>query len=84
MVSRVWWICNRYESGFGHGLNNDGLDASKTPHAAAELSEAYQIGYEAGQAARARARARKAATQQSAVRASSNDERDRCTEGKGI
>lgn len=48
MVSRVSMICNSYESGYGHGLANDGLDLSKTPHADPELGEAYQIGYEAG------------------------------------
>jgi hypothetical protein len=42
-------ICDRYESGFGHGFANDGLDLSKTPHADPEMGEAYQIGYEAGQ-----------------------------------
>lgn len=51
MISRVCMICNRYESGYGHGLANDGLDLSKTPHSDAELGEAYQIGYEAGQEA---------------------------------
>lgn len=48
MPSRVFMICNSYESGFGHGLANDGLDISKTPHDDAECGEAYQIGYEAG------------------------------------
>lgn len=48
MVSRVFMICNSYESGYGHGIKADGLDLSKTPHADAELGEAYQIGYEAG------------------------------------
>ncbi len=48
MVSRASMICNSYESGYGHGLANDGLDLSKTPHADPELGEAYQIGYEAG------------------------------------
>lgn len=52
MVSRVYMICNSYESGYGHGLANDGLDLSKTPHADPEQGEAYQIGYEAGQEAR--------------------------------
>ena len=52
MVSRVYMICNSYESGYGHGLRNDGLDLSKTPHADAEIGEAYQIGYEAGQEGR--------------------------------
>lgn len=49
MPSRIYMICNSYESGYGHGLANDGLDLSKTPHADAELGEAYRIGYEAGQ-----------------------------------
>ena len=48
MVSRIFVICERYESGYGHGLDNDGLDGSKTPHADPEHQEAYQIGYEAG------------------------------------
>ena len=48
MISRVYQICERYESGYGHGLKEDGLDLSKTPHADPELGEAYQIGYEAG------------------------------------
>lgn len=47
-ISRVYQICNRYESGFGHGLKRDGLDLSKTPHSDPELGEAYQIGYEEG------------------------------------
>ncbi|OGT54220.1 MAG: hypothetical protein A3E01_00075 [Gammaproteobacteria bacterium RIFCSPHIGHO2_12_FULL_63_22] len=51
MPSKVFMICNSYESGYGHGLANDGLDLSKTPHADPELGEAYQIGYEAGQEA---------------------------------
>ena len=48
MPSRVWLICNSYESGYGHGLKNDGLDLSKTPHDDPELGEAYQIGYDTG------------------------------------
>lgn len=52
MASRVTMICDSYESGFGHGMADDGLDLSKTPHSDPELGEAYQIGYEAGQAAR--------------------------------
>lgn len=52
MPSRIFMICNSYESGFGHGIQGDGLDLSKTPHADSELGEAYQIGYEAGQEAR--------------------------------
>lgn len=46
-------ICDRYESGYGHGLNGDGLDSSKTPHNSPELAEAYQYGYEQGAAKRA-------------------------------
>lgn len=48
MVSRVWMIVDRYESGYGHGWKQDGLDLSKTPHSDSELAEAYQTGYEAG------------------------------------
>lgn len=44
----IFQICNSYESGFGHGLSNDGFDLSKTPHTDPRLGEAYQIGYEAG------------------------------------
>jgi len=44
----IYMICSSYESGFGHGLAEDGLDLSKTPHAEEELGIAYQIGYEAG------------------------------------
>lgn len=47
-MNRVYLICNSYESGVGHGLKNDGLDLSKTPHADNELGEAYQYGYEVG------------------------------------
>lgn len=50
MPSKVYMICDRYESDYGHGLQNDGLDLSKTPHADPEQGEAYQIGYEAGNA----------------------------------
>lgn len=49
MPSRVYVICNSYESGYGHGFNNDGLDLSRTPHGDPECGEAYQIGYTAGQ-----------------------------------
>lgn len=47
-ISRVYRICNRYESGYGHGLKQDGLDLTRTPHSDVEMGEAYQIGYEAG------------------------------------
>lgn len=45
----IYMICNRYESGFGHGLADDGFDLSKTPHEQERFGIAYQIGYEAGQ-----------------------------------
>ena len=48
MPSRIYVICDSYESGYGHGLQGDGLDLSKTPHGDPECGEAYQIGYEAG------------------------------------
>lgn len=50
-MTRIFQICNSYESGFGHGYNIDGLDLSKTPHSDTELGEAYQIGYDAGKEA---------------------------------
>lgn len=46
----IYDICNRYESGYGHGLNRDGLDLSKTPHSNPDEGMAYQIGYEQGYA----------------------------------
>jgi hypothetical protein len=52
-LSRVFQICHSYESGYGHGVANGGLDLSKTPHTDRELGEAYQLGYNAGQEARA-------------------------------
>ena len=39
MVSKVYMICNSYESGYGHGLANDGLDLSKTPLALKQTSK---------------------------------------------
>lgn len=46
---RVKWLCDRYESGFGHGIKADGLDASKTPHGDDKEADAfYQEGYEMG------------------------------------
>jgi hypothetical protein len=44
----IYMICSSYESGFGHGVANDGLDLSRTPFSAEHLGQAYQIGYEAG------------------------------------
>ncbi len=49
MVSKVFMICDAYESGYGHGLKEGGKDLSETPHSDPELGEAYQIGYEAGE-----------------------------------
>lgn len=48
-VSRVFEICNAYESGYGHGVNHDGLNSG--PFVDDELNEAYEIGYNAGFAA---------------------------------
>jgi len=44
----IFGICDAYESGIGHGLQQDGLDLSRTPHGDPEHGEAYQIGYELG------------------------------------
>ena len=48
MVSRVYMICDSYESGYVHGIKNDGLDITRTPIENKECAEAYQIGYEEG------------------------------------
>lgn len=49
MPSRVYVICNAYESGVGHGWQNDGHDnADNSLYDDAELNEAYQIGYKEG------------------------------------
>jgi len=45
-ISRVFQICNAYESGFGHGLQDDGLNEDY--YTDDELNEAYKIGYNAG------------------------------------
>ena len=45
-VSRVFEICNAYESGYGHGVKNDGLNGEYFSDQ--ELNEAYNIGYKAG------------------------------------
>jgi len=44
----IYMICSSYESGFGHGVMDDSLDLSRTPHSDEHLGQAYQIGYEAG------------------------------------
>lgn len=43
---QVMMICDRYESGYGHGLANDGLGCT---HADKSHDIAYELGYEAGQ-----------------------------------
>lgn len=48
MVSKVYMICDSYESGYGHGIKNDGLDITCTPIGDKDCAEAYQIGYEKG------------------------------------
>jgi hypothetical protein len=45
-ISKVYQICNAYESGYGHGYNNDGKDDDY--YSDSELNEAYKIGYRAG------------------------------------
>lgn len=47
-MTSVEEICDRYESGYGHGLANDGLDSSKTPHNSPEIAEAYRKANGAG------------------------------------
>lgn len=45
-ISKVYMICNAYESGVGHGFKMDGLI---NPHReGTDEYEAYDIGYEAG------------------------------------
>lgn len=45
-VSKVFMICNAYESGYGHGLNMDGKNGKYFSDP--EHNEAYQIGYKEG------------------------------------
>jgi len=45
-ISKVYTICNAYESGYGHGYNNDGKNDDY--YTDPELNEAYHIGYEEG------------------------------------
>jgi hypothetical protein len=47
-MTRIKIICSHYESGYGHGVKNDGFDLSKTPYSDPELGEAYQYGYQCG------------------------------------
>jgi hypothetical protein len=46
MPSRVFRICDAYESGFGHGLAGDGAE---NPYPAPDEFDAYNLGYAAGQ-----------------------------------
>ena len=46
MVSKVYMICNAYESGIGHGLQQDGM---KNPYSVgSDEREAWGIGYQEG------------------------------------
>lgn len=48
MPSKVFMICDAYESGFGHGLQNDGHNDGSAIHGDPECAEAYTLGYTAG------------------------------------
>lgn len=48
MVDKIQQVCTFYESGYGHGLKADGLDSTKTSIEDKYLSQAYQLGYDAG------------------------------------
>ena len=50
MVSKIFEICNAYESGYGHGYNKDGKNGEY--YSCPELNEAYGTGYKAGWHAR--------------------------------
>ena len=45
-VSKIFKICNAYETGVGHGQKKDGHTAG--PYSDPELNEAYYIGYRHG------------------------------------
>ena len=45
-VSKIFMICNAYESGVGHGMKNDGLENPYIP--GSDEHEAYDIGYQEG------------------------------------
>jgi len=42
-ISKVYMICNAYESGVGHGVQDDGLENPHVPDS--DEYEAYDIGY---------------------------------------
>lgn len=46
MVSKVYMICNAYESGMGHGLQQDRVSNPYVPRS--DESEAWQYGYDEG------------------------------------
>lgn len=48
MPSKVFMICDAYESGFGHGLQDDGHDNGADLFTDPELAEAYTLGYQNG------------------------------------
>jgi hypothetical protein len=48
MPSKIFMICDAYESGFGHGLQEDGHNGLDNPYGDPDHNEAYQIGYQAG------------------------------------
>lgn len=50
----VFVICDAYESGFGHGLQNDGLKMGRSYFASKECADAYELGYEKGLEARSK------------------------------
>jgi hypothetical protein len=50
-------ICDAYESGYGHGFSNDGLKMGRSYFASKEQADAYELGYEKGQAAAAKPKA---------------------------
>lgn len=47
-VSKVFKICDAYESGFGHGFKNSGMKNTFDKAHEPELFEAYGIGYNSG------------------------------------
>ena len=47
-ISKVFMICNAYESGVGHGHQMDGLANPFDSKISPECHEAYEIGYQFG------------------------------------
>lgn len=47
-ISKVYMICNAYESGFGHGIKQD--EQTGDYYADPECNEAYHLGYAQGEA----------------------------------